>query len=363
VKRRNFLGFAAFGAVSAATNAFAQRAPDPTASLTAQRSGANSALPDWSKLKTRQAAKVEVLYKTTHGKPNGLALTNTPGEMWVIDQGTERWITLTKIADGSVIREFQSDVVGPSGVVVDDNNVMWLTSTHNSLIISIDPSNGKTIAKYITPGAGRIYSKRGDPPARSSKLPVAYPDLSRAVDARTVQPAQAGRIGSQTGAPPVVPAAAAAAPAGEGAPRRNRGPQMPPGQLPLDTEEGAGGTGAHGILSKGDLLIYANPPSRAIYTINQKTWQVQDIFPTPGNRPHGMTWNDAAKTSFWCADSNLNAFYHYDLATGQILEKVQVGDDPYAVLHGAKLVLNGPGAGYMYFCDDVGWMCRIKWSA
>jgi hypothetical protein len=131
----------------------------------------------------------------------------------------------------------------------------------------------------------------------------------------------------------------------------------------LDTEEGAGGTGAHGILAKGDLLIYANPPSRAIYVLNQKTWQVQDIFPTPGNRPHGMTWNDAAKTSFWMVDSNLNAYYHYDLATGTILEKVQVQDDPYTVCHCTKLVLNGPGAGYMYFCDDVGWMCRIKWNA
>ncbi|HWA23472.1 MAG TPA: hypothetical protein VG735_13840 [Caulobacterales bacterium] len=332
MRRRNFLGFAASGAAvaAAADHAFAQRAPSPDASLTAQRSGSNACLPDWSKLKSRAAAKTEVLYKTTHGKPNGLALSNKPGELWVIDQGIDRWVTLTNIADGSVIREFQTDVVGPSGVVIDDNNVMWLTSTHNSLIISIDPANGKTIAKYMNPGAGRIYEKRGDPPQRVSKLPTAYPETSREVDARANRP--------------------------------RRPPPLPPGQLPMDTEEGAGGTGAHGILSKGDLLIYANPPSRMIYVLNQKTWQVQDMWPTPGNRPHGMTWNDAAKTSFWNVDSNLNAFYHYDLATGRILEKVQVQDDPYTVCHGAKLILSGPGAGYMYFCDDVGWMCRIKWS-
>jgi hypothetical protein len=334
LQRRDFLNFAAAAVPAAAVSgaAIAQeaggggRAPNPDASLTYQKSGANACLPDWSKLKSRMANKTEVLYKTTHGKPNGLT-TGKPGELWVIDQGTDRWVTLTNIKDGSVIREFQTDVVGPSGVVIDDEGVMWLTSTHNSLIVSIDPSNGKTIAKYTTPGAGRIYEKRGDPPARVSKLPTAYPALSRAVDNR----------------------------AGAG-PQRPRGPRLPPGQMPLDTEEGAGGTGAHGILSKGDLLIYACPPSRAIYSINKKTWEVQDIWPTPGNRPHGMTWTDASKTHFWNADSNENCFYLYNATTGQITERVQVQDDPYTVCHGVKLI-----DGYMYFCDDVGWICRIKW--
>lgn len=333
LQRRDLLNFAAAAVPAAAAgamsnSALAQRVTQTDTSLTYQKSGANACLPDWSKLKSRMAAKTEVLYKTTHGKPNGLAVSKTPGELWVIDQGTDRWVTLTNIKDGSVIREFQTDVVGPSGVVIDDEGVMWLTSTHNSLIVSIDPANGKTIAKYTTPGAGRIYEKRGDPPARVSKLPTAYPDLSRAVDARAGRPQRAPR----------------AAP-------------LPPGQLPLDTEEGAGGTGAHGILSKGDLLIYACPPSRTIYSINKKTWEVQDMWPTPGNRPHGMTWTDAGKTHFWNADSNENCFYLYNATTGQITERVQVQDDPYTVCHGVKLI-----DGYMYFCDDVGWICRIKWS-
>jgi hypothetical protein len=336
LQRRDFMNFAVASlpvaaAASISTSAFGQRAPNPDASLTAQRSGANSCLPDWDKLPTRTAAKTEVLYKTTHGKPNGLSITNKPGELWVIDQAADRWVTLTNIVDGSVIREFQTDVVGPSGVVIDDNNVMWLTSTHNSLIVAIDPASGKTLGKYMTPGAGRIYEKKGDPPARKSELPAAYPDLSREVDARADRP-------------------------------RRPGADLPPGQLPMDTEEGAGGTGAHGILSKGDLLIYACPPSRAVYSLNQKTWQVQDVWPTPGNRPHGMTWNDAGKTSFWMVDSNENAFYHYDATTGRILEKVEVQEEPHTACHGAELIMSGPGAGYMYFCDDVGWICRIKWT-
>ena len=126
IQRRNFLSLAA-AAVPVATTAMLSDA-------FAQRAGVNACLPEPGRLKTRTAARTEVLYKTTHGKPNGLAVSRNAGELWVIDQGTERWVTLTRIEDGSVIREFQSDVVGPSGVVIDDHEVMWLTSTHNSLI-------------------------------------------------------------------------------------------------------------------------------------------------------------------------------------------------------------------------------------
>jgi DNA-binding beta-propeller fold protein YncE len=326
IQRRNFLSIAAMAVPAAAAVSLASEAY-------AQRAGSNSCLPDPAKLKTRTAAKTEVLYKTKHGQPNGLAVTKTPGELWVIDQGNEHWVTLTHIADGSTIREFQADVVGPSGIVIDDDNVMWVTSTHNSLIVSIDPANGKTIAKYVTPGAGRIYKKAGDPAPRVTKQPRAYPDLSRAVGGGAQQARVGGAGLGQTAA------------------------KLPAGQVALDTEEGAGGTGAHGILSKGDLLIYVCPPSRAIFVINKKTWEVQDVWPTAGNRPHGITWADASKTSFWNVDSNTNTFYHYDAMSGEIKEAVVVQDDPYTVCHGAKLV-----NGYMYFCDDVGWICRIKWA-
>jgi hypothetical protein len=312
IQRRNFLSLAAAAVPIAAglpREAFAQRA------------GTNACPPDLAKIKTRMAAPTEVLYRTPHGNPNGLALSTKPDELWVLDQGSEGWVSLTRLADGSLIREFRCDLVGPSGIVIDDNNVMWVTSTHNSLIVSIDPANGRTIAKYVTPGAGRIYKKKGDPAQRSTALKPAYPR------------------------PPAAGVAAA------------RGPELPPGQMPLDSEEGAGGTGAHGILSKGDLLIYVCPPSRAIFVINQKTWEVQDVWPTPGNRPHGITWVDASKTSFWNVDSNLNTFYRYDANNGAILEAVTVREEPHTVCHGAKLINH-----FMYFCDDVGWLCRIKWD-
>src|ERR1700709_922927 len=73
-----------------------------------------SCLPAYGALKTRPASKIEILYKTKHGQPNGLALTDNPSQMWVVDQGAEHWITLFNLKDGATVREFQADVVGPS---------------------------------------------------------------------------------------------------------------------------------------------------------------------------------------------------------------------------------------------------------
>ena len=308
MKRRDFLAAAA-ASPAAALPALAQAAHTPC-------------LPAYDAIKTRAAGKIEILYKTKHGQPNGLALTDNPGQMWIVDQGAEHWITLINLKDGSTVREFQADVVGPSGLV-QDGETMWITSTHNSLIVHCD-LKGKTIAKYITPGAGRIYEREDDAKGRSSPLKRAWPDKPRGIG-----PAQTGNVGNNTG----------------------KG--LPPGQLPLNSEEGSGGTGAHAILLDGDYLITAVPPARAIFTINKKSWKVKSSWPVPGNRTHGMSWGAGRKT-IWSSDSNLNAFFHHDAGSGNIFERVQLPDDS-PVIHGAKLV-----GDQMYFCDDMGWMARFK---
>jgi hypothetical protein len=308
MKRRDFLAAAAIS---------------PAAALPALAQPAHPAcLTDWSKISTRAAAKIEVVYKTKHGQPNGLAIAGTPGQMWVLDQGAGHWITLTNIKDGGAVREFQADVVGPSGLV-QDGDTMWITSTHNSIIVHCD-LNGKTIAKYVTPGAGRIYEREDDPKPRSSPLKPAWPDMPRGIG-----PAPTGNVGNNTG----------------------KG--LPPGQLPLNAEEGSGGTGAHAIILDGDYLIYACPPARQIFTINKKTWKVKSSWPVPGNRTHGMSWGKT-RAIIWSSDSNLNAFFRHDAATGVIKERVQLPDDS-PVIHCAKLVGDD-----MYFCDDMGWMARFR---
>ena len=88
-------------------------------------------LPACASIQTRPANKIEVLYKTKHGQPNGLAMTDPSRPDVGAGPGRRSLVTLTNIKDGSTIREFKADVVGPSGLV-QDGDTMWITSTHNS---------------------------------------------------------------------------------------------------------------------------------------------------------------------------------------------------------------------------------------
>ena len=294
MKRRNFL----------ALSATALSAP-----------GAFAARPDVSGVKSRPTPKWEIYYKSPHAKPNGLDIH--PDGLWVLDQGSENWMSLVNPADGKLIREFQAEVDAGSGLTVDEDGVMWIASTYGNMIVACDSRSGKTIAKYWTPGAGRIYQMKGDAPGRSSKLKPAYP----------------------------APAPQAAAP--------RAGAQLPYGQFSLDTKQGAGGTGAHGIVAKDGLVYVAVPPARQIFVIDKKTWVIQDSWPTPGNRTHGLTWDENRET-LWNADSNLNAFFRLDSKTGRITEKIQLPDDS-PVIHGATL-----HDSRMMCCDDVGWIWGFK---
>ena len=278
-----------------------------------------AARPDLTRIPTRQVGPIQRLYKTPHGKPNGLDLTSEG--MWIMDQGPDNYISLINPDTGALIREFKpQNVRSASGIAVDDRNTMWIGSTYNRFIVNLDPATGRTIAIYHTPGAGRIYAMKGDVPGRSSKLEEAYP------------------------APRPAAPAAPAAPA----------PALGPGQAPLTMAEAPAGTGAHCILTKGDLLYVAVPPARQIFVIDRNTWQVQDAWATAGNRPHDMTWADAGKTAIWASDSNLHAFHRHDANTGVITATMQLADDDW-VVHGAKLRGN-----QMYVCDDKGWMGRFQ---
>ena len=321
MKRREFVGLAAAAVVAPAF------APD-----VARAAGC---VPNLSTLKTRKIGKVEIVYKSPRPHPTGLQAT--PQGLWVQDQSPENWITLINYADGKVIREIQPEIRAASGVTVDDNNVMWVSSTYNCMHVACNPMDGKTIAKYWTPGAGRIYQRAGDPPATRSPLPPAYPPA----------------------APPAPAAAAAGAAGGRGAGGRgaNSGPgwtgdaSLKYGQLPLDSQNGLGGTGAHGIEHRGGLLYFAVPPARTLYVMDPKTWEVQAAWPVAANRPHGVGWEG---DSLWVADSNLRAFFRHDIKTGEMVEKIQLTEkDP--IIHGASV-----RDGYMWYCDDTGYIVNFK---
>src|SRR5437867_2475037 len=320
MKRREFLGVAA--AAAAAPMAW------PVATQGISKAELDA-------VKTRKVAKVQIVYKSPHAHPNGLQAT--PRGLWVQDQSPDNWVPLINYADGKVLHEIQPDIQSASGLTVDAENVMWIGSTYNCMHVACSPETGKTIAKYWTPGAGRIYQKAGDPPPSRSPLPPAYP-------------------------PPAPPPGAPARGAGRGAAgaaRGNSGPgwsgdaALKYGQLPLDTKNGLGGTGGHGVEHRGGLLYFVVPPARTLYVMDPKTWVVQDTWPLPANRPHGIGWAPEGD-SLWVSDSNLLAFFRHDVKTGKIIEKIQLTEkDP--IIHGASV-----HDGYMWYCDDVGYICNFK---
>lgn len=109
-------------------------------------------------------------------------------------------------------------------------------------------------------------------------------------------------------------------------------------------------TGAHGMEWRDGKLWVSNPPSQLIYRIDPSTFTVEKQFPTAGDRPHGLGWEGKW---LWCAESNENAFFRFDPETGTADAKIQLADtDPLP--HGMTI-----RDGWMWYCDDVGVVCRL----
>jgi hypothetical protein len=255
-----------------------------------------AAIPALDGIRTR-SAKVEKVFDSPGPKPNGLQ-ASTDG-LWILDQGNNH-VYLVSYENGKVLRDLETESDRGSGLTFD-GEAIWIGSTYDRTVIRSDAKTGKTIRKYFTPGAGVIYQRSGDAPARRSPL---------------AQPPPPGRQ-QQRAAP--------------SAPR--------------------GGTGAHGLEWRDGKLWAAVPPSRTIYRIDPERWVVEHQFPTSGNRPHGIGWEGEW---LWCTDSNQNAFFKHNVTSGEIVEKIQLADsDPLP--HGMTI-----WKGMMWYCDDVGIVCRLK---
>jgi sugar lactone lactonase YvrE len=271
---------------------------------------ASSAVVDLDKVRVRKVGKVETVFKSPGPKPNGLQAT--ADGLWIMDQGNNK-VYLVALADGKVLREFDTEANAASGITFD-GEALWLASTYSRELIRCNATTGKTISKHFTPGAGIIYQMTGDPAARSSPL-----------------------------APPRQPR-----PEGE---RRSERKQVGGFQMGQVQGAAAPGTGGHGLEWREGKLWVAVPPSRTVYRINPETWVIEKKWPTAGNRPHGIGWEGKY---LWVTDSNYNAFHKHDPETGEITEKIQLADsDPLP--HGMTI-----WQGMLWYCDDVGVVCRLK---
>lgn len=355
MKRRDFLNVAAFAAGGTmmagsevlldAQNGAAQKAP-------AGAQGPTPATPRHN-YKTRPA-KVEILFKAPGLSGNGMQCTEEG--IWTIDNAGSRTDTPGRCKvylssyDGRKLRELSPEGTGPSGIGVDeDNRTIWIGSTYSREIIRADAKTGETIEKHFTPGAGVIYRRTTDIPAR----PDTYGAKARAeagIPARGGAAAEGRRGGG--GGRAVEPGQNSGQGTSDGlgvgrggAITGNPGPPAP-------------GTGAHGQQTQNGKLWMSVPPGRMIYRVDPKTWTVEHMFPTVGFRPHGIGIESPDARHLWESDTNMGAFFKRDMVTGEIVDAIVLPDgSPFP--HGMSV-----WQGYIYWVDDIGNgiapVCRCK---
>ena len=266
---------------------------------------------DPARIKIRKVGKVETVFDSPGPQPNGLQATRDG--LWIMVQGPGNKAYLVDYEKGKVLRGFDTETEKSSGITFD-GEALWIGSTYSREIVRVSATTGKAIERHFTPGAGVIYKMRNDPAGRSSPLAKSRPAVK-----------------------PPVPAT----------------PQVGGFQAGEVLGSKAAGTGAHGQEWREGKLWFAVPPSREIYRVDPKTWVVETKFSTAGNRPHGIGWEGKY---LWAADSNLNAFFKHDPETGEMVERIQLADsDPLP--HGMTI-----WQGWMWYCDDVGVVCRFKLS-
>ena len=274
--------------------------------------GATSSL---ASVPVRRAGTVEIAFKSPTPRPNGLQAT--PQGLWIIDQGAGSRATLVRYTDGLVIRAFDTDTVRPSGITFD-GEALWIGSTFSYENVRCDATTGAVLERRPTPGC-TTYAMAGDPPPRRS--PLAPPPAASTAAATPAATAPA------TAATATTPAAV----------RLTQAPHLR-------------FQGAHGQEWRDGRLWTTSTSARSIYRMNPTTWVVEQRLSAPGPRPHGLAWEGRY---LWHGDGDLNAFFKFDLDTGQIVEKIQLGNgDPLA--HGLTI-----WEGTLWYCDDVGVVCRM----
>ena len=263
-----------------------------------ERDGAPPAVP------RRRTGPVEIAFKSPGPRPNGLQAT--PDGLWIIDQSAGSRAYLVGYADGRVLRSFETDTTRPSGITFD-GQALWIGSTFSYENVRCDAATGAVLERRPTPGC-TTYAMADDPPPRRS---------------------------------PLAPPPAATPPAASAAPVAARLTQAPHLRF----------QGAHGQEWRDGKLWTTSTSARSIYRIDPQRWVVERVLATPGPRPHGLAWEGRY---LWHNDGDLNAFFKFDVDSGQIVETIQLADsDPLS--HGLTI-----WEGTLWYCDDVGVVCRMR---
>lgn len=105
--------------------------------------------------------RVERAFKAPCRQPNDLQFV--PEGLWILDQVDPNKALLVRPRDGSVIREIQTESIHGSGITFG-NGSLWIGSTKMAdpkdppRTLKVDPTTGKTLRSWVTPGAG-VWTK------------------------------------------------------------------------------------------------------------------------------------------------------------------------------------------------------------
>lgn len=250
----------------------------------------------WASAALAATRQVQVETAFKSPGPQPNGLQATADGLWILDQRDNR-AYLVDYETGKVLRALETDSKAGSGITFD-GEALWLASTYSCEIIRADAQTGRTLARFPSPEAGVVQWTA----ANGRRSPLAPPPAPR--------------------------------------------PESPAVQPQARSQ-----TGAHGLEWKAGRLWIANPPSRTIYRVNPNGFQIEQKFTAAGDRPHGLGWEG---DWLWCVDSNLNAMFKYDPKTGEYQDRIQLSDsDPLP--HGMTI-----RQGVMWYCDDVGVVCRFR---
>lgn len=98
-------------------------------------------------------ARVEERFKSPGPQPNGLHAA--ADGLWYIDQVDLKLYRLDW-QTGATLFEAPTDTEHSSGITMDDEGSIWIASTFELKIAKLDPATGQTIAKYDSPGSGKV---------------------------------------------------------------------------------------------------------------------------------------------------------------------------------------------------------------
>ena len=99
----------------------------------------------------RYTAAVDKRFKSSGPQPNGIQAADAG--LWCIDQVDSK-VYLLDWADGAVLQEFRTATEHSSGITLDGDGNVWITSTWQLEVVKIDPRTGRELARYPDPGAG-----------------------------------------------------------------------------------------------------------------------------------------------------------------------------------------------------------------